>query len=317
MMNIAIIGAGLAGLTAACELTRAGHKTTVFDKSKGTGGRLSSRSYASGWIDHGAPYLTMISGGMESYLRKSPAASKIVSWSPQFNGCPNADEKSQLIGVPRNSAITRGLLEGIRFQPSTRIGRLERTTSGWRLFNDGESLLGCWDDVIIAIPSPQALALLREWPAIAGRITKAQMEPCWVAAIHCNAPLPGLVDVNIYEHPVVRRITRNSAKDERNNSDVYVVQAQRDWSQKNLEKTGDLVGATLLQQFVELTDGDCTPELLFVHRWRYAFTKDPLGEACLWDENLRLGVCGDWCLGRTAEHAWESGMALAQRIIAE
>ena len=57
-MKTAVIGAGMAGLTVARTLRKAGYQVTVFDKSKGTGGRLASRSYPGGWIDHGAPYFS-------------------------------------------------------------------------------------------------------------------------------------------------------------------------------------------------------------------------------------------------------------------
>ena len=50
-MKTAVIGAGMAGLTVARTLRMAGYEVTVFDKSKGTGGRLASRSLAGGWID--------------------------------------------------------------------------------------------------------------------------------------------------------------------------------------------------------------------------------------------------------------------------
>ena len=40
-MNIAIIGAGIAGLTAAYELTRSGHRVVVFEAADKTGGLAS------------------------------------------------------------------------------------------------------------------------------------------------------------------------------------------------------------------------------------------------------------------------------------
>ena len=68
-MNVAVIGSGMAGLTAARILEAAGAIVTVFDKSKGTGGRLSSRSFEGGWIDHGAPYFSSEQTGFSEFLR--------------------------------------------------------------------------------------------------------------------------------------------------------------------------------------------------------------------------------------------------------
>jgi hypothetical protein len=314
-MKVAVIGAGLAGLTAARQLKSAGAEVTVFDKSKGTGGRLSSRSFAGGWVDHGAPYLTVSGEEFAGFLDQNVAETAIRKWAPLSSGVVRADEHSDFIGVPRNSALTRSLLDGVVFQPSTRIARIEAAEDGWRLFNDGESLLGVWPYLIIAVPAPQALSLLREQPLLAEPIRKVAMEPCWVAAIHSGAELSNQPDVAVYEHPVVRRIVHNSAKPGRQNENIYLVQASKNWSETYLEETTESVGEKLLQYFCELTSAGADPELLFVHRWRYAFTETALGQACLWDNNLQLGACGDWCLGRTVEDAWRSGSELAAQLL--
>ncbi|RYF72060.1 MAG: FAD-dependent oxidoreductase, partial [Cytophagaceae bacterium] len=56
MPTTLILGAGLAGLTAARELTRQGHTILIFDKGRGVGGRLATRRIADGRADHGAQY---------------------------------------------------------------------------------------------------------------------------------------------------------------------------------------------------------------------------------------------------------------------
>lgn len=100
-MKIAVIGAGLAGLTTAKKLHSAGTEVTVFDKSKGTGGRLSSRSFAGGWIDHGAPYVSVESEAFANFLKKNIKETAIQKWSPQLSGPVRTDEKSHFIGVPQ------------------------------------------------------------------------------------------------------------------------------------------------------------------------------------------------------------------------
>eukprot|EP01031_Cornospumella_fuschlensis_P052994 gene52994-64738_t len=58
-LNIAIIGAGIAGITAARTLAQAGHHVHVFEKSRGAGGRMSTRLSNFGTFDHGAQYFTV------------------------------------------------------------------------------------------------------------------------------------------------------------------------------------------------------------------------------------------------------------------
>lgn len=314
-MNVAVIGSGMAGLTAARRLDAAGANVTVFDKSKGTGGRLSSRSFEGGWIDHGAPYFSSDLLTFSEFLQDHLPAESLQPWQPRVTGSLDADEQPHLIGVPRNSAITRGLLGDLRFQPSTRIARLVASSDGWQLFNDGESLLGCWPQVVIAVPAPQALALLRGQPSLAEAISTVKMEPCWVTAVRTNSTLTDQADVTVYEDTVVRRVIHNSAKPGRRNTNVYLVQATKSWSIAHLEETAENIGQELKKRFDHLVSCDSDSETLFTHRWRYAFTESALGRPCLWDAELSLGVCGDWCLGRRVEDAWQSGTALAVRML--
>ena len=55
---IAIIGTGIAGLSAARALRDAGHVVQLFDKSRGSGGRMSSKRSDAGALDMGAQYFT-------------------------------------------------------------------------------------------------------------------------------------------------------------------------------------------------------------------------------------------------------------------
>jgi renalase len=314
-MNVAVIGSGMAGLTAARGLAAEGAQVTVFDKSKGTGGRLSSRSFEGGWIDHGAPYFSSERPRFLEFLKAHLPSESLQPWQPQVMGSLGAGEQLHSIGVPRCSAITRGLLGDLRFQPSTRIARLAASAGGWQLFNDGESLLGCWPQVVIAVPAPQALALLRDQPPLAEAISTVTMEPCWVTAVRSKTTLTGQADVSVYQDSVVRRIVHNSAKPGRLNTNVYLVQATKSWSIAHLEETAESVGDQLQRRFDQLVSSGAASEILFSHRWRYAFTESALGRPCLWDAGLSLGVCGDWCLGRRVEDAWQSGADLALRML--
>jgi hypothetical protein len=52
--SVAILGAGIAGATAARRLADAGLKVRVFDKGRGVGGRMATRRIGAIQFDHGA-----------------------------------------------------------------------------------------------------------------------------------------------------------------------------------------------------------------------------------------------------------------------
>ncbi|MEY3629741.1 MAG: hypothetical protein RLY91_1507, partial [Pseudomonadota bacterium] len=56
--SIAVIGAGIAGLTCAARLKSLGHQVEVFEKGRGPAGRMSTKRGDDWTADHGAQYFT-------------------------------------------------------------------------------------------------------------------------------------------------------------------------------------------------------------------------------------------------------------------
>lgn len=87
--HIAIVGAGLAGLACARELTAAGVAVTLFDKSRGVGGRSSTRrvTLADGTalsFDHGAQYFTVREANFRRLVDRGAAAGMLARWQPRL-----------------------------------------------------------------------------------------------------------------------------------------------------------------------------------------------------------------------------------------
>ena len=57
MFDVAIIGAGLAGLTCAQQLHQVGYQVVIIEKSRGVGGRVATRRLQDTRADHGVRYL--------------------------------------------------------------------------------------------------------------------------------------------------------------------------------------------------------------------------------------------------------------------
>ena len=77
-MKIAIIGAGLSGLTIALKLKNFAD-ITIFDKSRGAGGRICTR-YAEPYVfDHGAQFFIARSNKFKKFLEPMIEAGVILS----------------------------------------------------------------------------------------------------------------------------------------------------------------------------------------------------------------------------------------------
>ena len=113
---IAIIGTGIAGLSAARALRDAGHVVQLFDKSRGSGGRMSSKRSDAGSLDMGAQYFTARDRRFLDALQHWREEGWVDEWKPalyQYRDgvlSPSPDEQPRWVGTPRMSAITRALV---------------------------------------------------------------------------------------------------------------------------------------------------------------------------------------------------------------
>jgi renalase len=79
--TIAVVGAGLAGLSCAQALLQAGHTVHVFDKARGPSGRMSTRraddEHGPWQCDHGAQYFT----ARDHAFKAAPGPHRKRRWS--------------------------------------------------------------------------------------------------------------------------------------------------------------------------------------------------------------------------------------------
>jgi predicted NAD/FAD-dependent oxidoreductase len=129
-------------------------------------------------------------------------------------------------------------------------------------------------------------------------------------------PIPVPFDAAFVRDSALSWVARNNSKPGRGDGEAWVLHASPEWSHEHLEDEPDEVRAALTDAFFDaLAAPPSTPTQTSTHRWRYALPAEPLPQGCLWDEEQRIGVCGDWCHGPRIESAFLSGLALAERIL--
>ena len=107
---------------------------------------------------------------------------------------------------------------------------------------------------------------------------------------------------------------RDSAKPGRASIESWVIQASAPWSTAHLDDEPQTDIETLSEALASAADAALPPDVARVaHRWRYA-QSGTLGEDCLWDAAVGIGICGDSLICPRIEAAWRSGTALADRM---
>ncbi|MGY2200229.1 NAD(P)/FAD-dependent oxidoreductase [Pseudomonas gingeri] len=320
---IAIIGAGIAGLSAARALQDAGHAIELFDKSRGSGGRMSSKRSDAGSLDMGAQYFTARDRRFVNEVQRWQSQGWVAEWDPTLytwqNGQLNLspDEQTRWVGAPRMSAITRGLLGDLQTHFSCRITEVFRGEQHWHL-QDAEGFThGPFSHVIIATPAPQATALLAAAPKLAGAAAGVQMEPTWAVALAFETPLDTPMEGCFVQDSPLDWLARNRSKPGRDDKlDTWVLHATSSWSKQHLDLSREAVIEHLHGAFAELLHITMpAPTFTLAHRWLYARPAGAREWGALADADLGLYVCGDWCLSGRVEGAWLSGQEAARRLL--
>lgn len=341
MARIAVIGAGIAGLTVAAELAAAGHAVSLFDKSRRPGGRCATRSSAAGAFDHGAPGFSATTAA----FRAQVAAWHTAGWvrdDRESAGVATADAArhaahSPVYGVPSMNALASQLAAklpaGVTVHTDSHITAIEPSAAAadWQLqLRDGTAHANPFAAVVVALPAEQAALLLAPDAALADAMRHTRSEPCWTLMAAWAHPLPTAKNacLSTDAHGVLLLARRDDARLGRTNAEGvacrWVLHATPQWTIDHLEAPAEAVIADMLRAFEGTVGADLeAPVHAVAHRWRYAQVRTPRSERCGWNAALRLGACGDaWHAGgdpeATApdgiERAWLSGRALAQQM---
>ncbi len=307
-MTIAIIGAGIAGLTAARALADAGCAVAVFDKSARPGGRMATR-VRDGWqFDHGAVSLSAERPAFQAALSDWRARGLVAAW-----------EAGQVVGVPGMNSPPRDWAAVLPVAYNTQVSGLQRVGSQWLLTaatgSVGMNGTDAFDAVILAVPAPQAEALAQTAGQAMPALGRAQYAPCWTLMVAFDAPFAEGADDVWPADDMISRVVRDGRKAGRTGTGERVVaHATADWSRQHLELSSDAVAALLLRRVLALMGLAAAPTHVSAHRWRYGLVEQAAGVACVWDGAQRLGACGDWCLGPRVEDAFDSGAAMAKAV---
>lgn len=309
--RIAVIGAGIAGLTCGNRLRAHGFEPIIFEKSRGFGGRLATRRLnGTTAIDHGAQYFTARGVAFRQAVMLGQTAGVVAPWQPEAS---EGVADGWYVGAPAMNAFAKHLVPGLNIHLETEVSAVERTGSGWRVSGRSGEIDDVFHAVISTVPAPQARRLLAGEAKVAERLDGVEMAPCWALMVVFGERVEPGFDLRRYDDGDVALLARNGSKPGRSASpDSWIVHASPRWSAAHLELEREEVAERLLARLPELF-GAKLPAVRHVvaHCWRYARTVTPLGEPFLSTPDETLYAGGDWSTGARVESAFDSGRAMA------
>jgi hypothetical protein len=315
-MRVAIIGAGVAGLTAARALGGAGASVRVFDKGRGVGGRLATRDREQGAFDHGAQRFS---------ARSEPFRQEVERWraSGWITETEQMSDEPAFLPVPSANSLARSLALGLEVRSSTRVTSLRRQQKSWHLSFEGAPEEGGFDVVLCTAPAPQSAALLEPHRVFAAELEAIRYDPTWALMLGCERDAIAWPNATFSEglpQGPIALMVREAHKPGRSADEPLIrltIHASSAFSIEHLEASPEVVTPLLIDAVRRAWPALAEMRVRFAsaQRWRFARVAAPLGVPCLFDATKGLGVAGDGLLGPRIESAWLSGEAIARAVL--
>lgn len=326
--KILIIGAGMAGASAAVALKDAGYSVTLLEKSASPGGRLSSRLIDAEHglqFDAGAQYFTESDRRFSTFLQPYKANALVQCWQPRL---ASIDERgvvlkasenapTRWVSTPHQHRLVQAMLADHDVRTYCEVAGIARRSEVWQAFDASGAELATGEQLLLCLPAPQAGALLAKHSDAVAFTAQVLMQPCWAVLLSFAKEVSLPWDAAFVNHGPLRWLARERGKPGRDLClDNWVLHATPEWSEQHFDCSMDEVIALLQQEFQCLTGGEVASVFRMAKRWRYALGGRENAAGHFYCPQSGLGIAGDWCLGGRVEGAFLSGLELADRLIA-
>lgn len=311
-MEVVVVGAGVAGLTAARSLADTGHRVTVLDKGRRVGGRLSTREFADGGrADAGAQFFTVRSDDFARAVTQWQAAGLVHEWCRGFS---SNDGHSRYAVRGGMSALATDLAGGLDVTCSVHVEQIrveaDRVIVTWPEAHGHGAGRVVADAVVVTTPVPQASALLGGdvvVPSISYLPTLSLM-----VALDRDVDISPSGGLQLGDDPILSFVGDNQAKGT-SASSVITFHSTSDFAAPRLDDPISSISGRLLRAARPYLQGASVLETQ-LQRWRYATPAEVFPERTFTTEGGRIVLAGDAFGGPKIEGAFLSGMAAAARI---
>jgi predicted NAD/FAD-dependent oxidoreductase len=309
--EIAIIGAGPAGLSCASELVRSGFAPVLYEKSRGFGGRVATRRRGGLYVDHGAQFLRASSDAAQRLIEAARADGHVSPWP---SGAEAFGEDAW-IGTPGMKDLLAPLADGIEVEYSSLVSDLHKENGKWRVVLDNADS-AIFDIVVIAIPAPQVLRFMDEGEtALRSELEHVRFSSCCALMVSFEVR-PDWPDVISNPGAPFDLLLRDGSKPGRPaDMECWLAHANDAWSQAHSSASLEEIGRLLLNELEAVMGALPSVTATAGHRWRFARAETPLGKPFAESSDGKVLVGGDWALGTEIEDALESGYQMARAII--
>lgn len=325
--EVCIIGAGIAGLSAARRLVQQGIYPVILEKSRGVGGRMATRRFAGGVHDSGAQYISVRSPEFQQVMDAAATASVVQPWAQGFpfltpqleEESPARQEHPRWCGSQGMTSLPKLLSEKLDIRLGWQLTSLRVLPKRIHLQSELGDVLEC-DHVLLTAPAPQTVELLKPqepfWnPPAWGLLQSVEYHPCIAVMLSLDRqsaiPPPGGAFVR---EGIFRWVADNKLKGI-SPTPSLTLHCAPEFSREWYERTDEEIATVVLEAAREWIGRASVLEYQ-IRRWKYSQPVAPLKESHLvLSEEPGVLVAGDSLLGSKVEGAFLSGLRAAERLL--
>lgn len=307
---VAVIGSGMAGVTLARLLIDfcPSVEVTLFEKSRGVGGRMATRYTEAIEHDHGAQFFTVRGKRFKDFLKPFKSAFKVwpavtTTLSPDRKEYSRMWFEPHYVGTPRMNSLCKRIAKELDVKLNHKVVKIDGVPKRW--FLEAENTrFGPFEWIVSTAPAPQTQEIFKEpalhapYDAIYALMAQTTKRPDFDAAVVRDSPISW--------------VAVTSSKPERSqlNQAGIVAHSQPEWTAKHLELPLEEVKQKLCDAVKKLGIGGLQRESAMLHLWRFAQPRGAETNRFFVDVHKQLAACGDWFIGDTVESAFESAYEL-------
>lgn len=315
-----------------------GIEVSVFEKSRGCGGRASTKQTEFGQCDLGATIVPVQKTGFADYLSELAIQKKVSKWPTNVYVTEHNDgiyrpienfvsDRNYYIFNEKMNAGCHQWVKNIQLLTESLVNQIRNTLGkGWQLNVNGTWHPEWFDKVVITAPWPQSRALITQSElSIALPDFSQSWTSCWSVALEIDQLVASDVDLMYLKNHPIQTLVRDSNKPQRPRVSNLQTGKKRDiWVAQLANKLSDDLGKEGKNKAISLAK-KCMCELFdlpynsalntYAHYWKYARPspgQKPIGILSNHEQDVFVG--GDWSFGASIESAYESALALSQSI---
>ena len=314
----------MAGLGAARTLQQAGQTVTIYEKSKGYGGRVATRRVGPYTFDTGASSIAPRGRSLEAVMLHELDRTELVEIGVPIythNGIRVGPGDITRNRAPRyayrsgNTKLAKLLATGIDI-------RFEQVIARFRKNGDSFELAGeTYDALILTPPAPQTQSLL-DASDIRRSISQASFRSCLAVLLGYDQPNPSMAYHAIIEpdqrYPLTWLCFESVKCPDRapEGHCAMVAQLSPSYSLSHYEEADAQIIADTVEYVVRLYGSKyAKPLVADVKRWRFSQPESFALFDSVNEPGSRLVIAGDGTLGARVEFAFETGARAARQLL--